>query len=140
MMNDMQVSTTSSTKSGQRPRNANWGGSRANAGRKKKTLPTPSPSQAASSVGSVSHVNPVGHAGPSSLPSVAAEPSRVPTVGFFAPRLRMHLGQLAVPIGQSNDNLTPLGSASRGDAGRTSNPHSGSHGEHGTSPPRIDMQ
>jgi hypothetical protein len=139
-MNDMRASNTSSTKSGQRPRSANWGGSRANAGRKKKTLPTPSPSQAASAVGSVSHVNPVGHAGPSTLPSVAAEPSRVPIVGFFAPRLGMHLGQLAVPIGQSNDNLTPLGSASRGDAGRTSNPHSGSNGEHGTSPPRIDMR
>jgi hypothetical protein len=88
----------------------------------------------------VSHVNPVGHAGPSTLPSVAAEPSRVPTVGFFAPQLGMHLGQLAVPIGQSNDNLTLLGGASRGDAGGMSNPHSGSQGEHGTSPPGIDMR
>ena len=106
-MNDMQASNASLTKSSQCPWHANLGGSHANAGHKKKKLPTPSLSQAASAVISVSHVNPIGSAGPSALPSVAAEPSRVPTVGFFTPWLRMHLGQPAVPIGQFNDtNIT----------------------------------
>ena len=81
----MQASNASLTKSSQCPRHANLGGSHANAGHKKKKLPTPSLSQAASAVISVSHVNPIGSAGPSALPSVAAEPSRVPTVGFFTP-------------------------------------------------------
>ena len=127
-----RASKTSLTKSGKHPRSANWGSARANAGRKKKKLSTPSLSQAAPAV-SASPVNSVGPAGPSALPPVPPELSSVPTVGFFAPRLGIHLEQTAVPMGLSNDiNLTPSGSASQGDDGGMGNSYVALHGEPGT--------